>query len=157
MASWDRPLQAKEHDGKWYLAEHDLIKFIGEKWWKEWAKVSKLQLNRHSVSLRVCPNSAEAERAFWYATKHLGKWSDITKVIHRVRNNNALRYDSSKLFANYWAYILNIRLCRTSRGLGKVERFQCKRVIGTADIQDAHNCKYFQKAKKFRFRSTIKA
>jgi hypothetical protein len=123
MARWYRPLQTIIHNGKCYLAEEELIKFIRKRWTRAWAKVSELPLNCHAVSIRVCPDIAEADRTFSYATKHFGIWSNITSVIRRVKDNEPYPYDGSKLFANYWAHRLRIRLCRTSRGLGKVERF----------------------------------
>ena len=123
LCRWDRRLQTNARKDKRYLAEKSLSKSIRERWGRAWAKVSELKLNSHAVSIRVCPNSAEAGRAFCYATKHLGIWSDITEPLRRVRNNKAAPHDSAKILANYWARRLCIRLCRTSRGLGKVERF----------------------------------
>jgi hypothetical protein len=117
LICWDRPLRSKVRNGKHYLAEKELLKFISEKWNKEWMKVSKLRLNNNSVSMQVCPNQIEAERVFDYATKHLGAGSDITDALHRARENTATSFDLAKLFSNYWADKLNIRLFRFSKNL----------------------------------------
>ena len=120
LVKWNRVLQASHRNKKFLLAEDSLLKKIRDQWNKEWSKVSKRKLNNNAVSIRVCPNKFEAEIAFNYATTHLGYKSDITNALYRAKNNKATRSDLEKLFANYWAYKLNIKLYRPSKGLGKV-------------------------------------
>ena len=119
LLSWNRSLKAKIRNDKYYLAENDLLKSIRYTWTKEWGKVSSLALNNNAISIRVCPDGAIARLLFKYITKTVGKWSDITNVIPRVKENKPKELDLKKLFANYWGFTLNIRLLRTSRNLGK--------------------------------------
>jgi len=123
LLRWNRALKGKTQNGKYYLAEDDLAKIIREKLVKEWIKVSELQLNNHAVAIRVCPDLTEANKTFRYVTKFLGMGSLISNAIYRVKKGIAVSNDSAKLLSNYWAYKKRIRLCRTSRGLGKTGVF----------------------------------
>ena len=123
LARWDRTLKTCKRRGKYHLAEQDLRKAIQERWATEWVKVSERKLNNHPVCIRVCPNLPEARKVFGYVTKHLGWGSLVCDALRRVRNGEANHFDSEKLFSNYWASKLRVRLCRTSRGLGKTGAF----------------------------------
>jgi len=115
LVLWDRPLKA--HNEKHYLAEPELLISIRKKWLKAWMKVSTQQLNKNTISIQVCPNKLEAERIFNYISKHLGFDSNIEKSLERARENKAGDSDFKKLFSNFWAFRLNIRLYRFSRNL----------------------------------------
>jgi len=107
-------------NGKYYLAEKELLEHIREIWSKEWEKNSDRKLNNNSISVQVCPNSSEASKAWDYVTKHLGKGSDITNALYRFRIGKATSSDIAKLFCNFWGYKLhNMRLYSTSINLGK--------------------------------------
>jgi hypothetical protein len=119
LVSWNRSMKVSVHDNKYYLLENEFSKSIRENWRKEWMKVSKINLKNNSIAVRISPDLSEAEKAFDYATKFLGHGSDITNALYRVRENKAIASDINKLFTNYWAFKLNIRLYRFSRNLGK--------------------------------------
>ncbi|MCL2443699.1 MAG: hypothetical protein FWD13_09610 [Treponema sp.] len=124
---WNRSLQVRRQNDEYYLAEDELTKLIRDNWVKAWAKESDLQLNSHAVLIRVCPDLIEAKKVFCYITKYLGMGSIVTNAIYRVMNKKAVPSDSCKLFSNFWAYKKRIRLCRTSKSLGKGALF--KRLI----------------------------
>jgi hypothetical protein len=116
LVIWNRPVKVSIRNGKYYLEEKELSKYIREKWDKQLMKFSELKPKNNSVSVRVCPNKTEAEKVFDYVTKHLGERSDITNALERVQENKETRNDKEKLLSNYWGFTLGkIRLYSFSR------------------------------------------
>ena len=119
ITRWNKPLQTRKVNDRFYLADRELSKKIRDKWYDEWKKKYPLIPFVKLIQIRVCPDLSESERAFGYVTKCIGNGSNIETAIYNVEHGIKNKLDVKKLFTNYWAGKLNYRLYRTSKGLGK--------------------------------------
>jgi hypothetical protein len=116
ISQWNKPFQTREMEGKLFLADRKLEKEISDKWLNEWKK--KYPNKRiKDIEIQVCPTLIEAEKTFGYVTKWIGKGSNINVPLYNVEKGIANKNDVAKLFTNYWAMKLGIRLYRTSKNL----------------------------------------
>lgn len=116
ICQWNKPFKTREIEGKYFLADRKLEKKISDKWLNEWKK--KYPNKRiKDIDIQVCPNIIEAEKTFGYLTQWLGKGSEIDVALYNAEKGIANKDDVAKLFTNYWAMKLGIRLYRTSKNL----------------------------------------
>jgi hypothetical protein len=118
VSRWEKPFQTRKVKGKFYPADRELVKKIRDKWLNEWQKVYPHIPIQKQIQLQVCPDLIEAENAFNYVTKWIGKGSNIEAALYNAEQGKADEKQAAKLLTNYWGLKLKMRLCRTSYHLG---------------------------------------
>ena len=114
LTSWNIPFQTEN--------KNEMINLTGkvkEKWINRIKKIYPHTRKRNLITIEICQSLSESNFFLNYVFKWIGKYSNIEKAIDRVQNGYEIKSnDVKRLFANYWGYKLQIRLFRTSRGLG---------------------------------------
>jgi hypothetical protein len=118
ISCWSEPFQTRKVKGKLYLADKGIENEIRNKWLNEWQKEYPHIPIKKQIQLQVCPDLIEAENAFNYVTKWIGKGSNIEVALYNAEQGKADEKQVAKLLTNYWGMKLNIRLYRTSNHLG---------------------------------------
>ncbi|MFP3042048.1 hypothetical protein LQZ19_09550 [Treponema primitia] len=119
LVRWKTIILTVTKKERYYPADREFSRKVWDSWVFEWGKVSPKTLQKNAVHIQICPNNSENQNIIGYVTKWIGKGSDIETALYNAEQGIANKNDISRLFTNYWAFKLRIRLYRISRGVIK--------------------------------------
>ena len=118
ITRWKKPFQTRKRKENFYLNDKKLSGKIREKWINRCKKTYSLATTKKLITYEVCQDSCKSRQLFHYASKWIGRGSNIGEALINVENGKNMKKDVPRLFTNFWGYKLRIRLFRTSKGLG---------------------------------------